>query len=421
VTGPPRLDLPLAERTAAVLTVGTELTVGLVADTNAQEIATRLTSASLRVVRTLSVPDDVDAIGDAIRELLDRAALVIVTGGLGPTHDDLTREGASRALGLPLIVDEDTARRLARLRGIHQEEEARQRLMRQAEVLQSAIVLPAERGSAPGMVAPTERGALVLLPGPPHEMRPLLAHVTAAVAVAGPEPRILSCVGITESDALARASRALDAHSGIQLTMLAAPTGVRVVLFAHDRGEAVLEGAATDVAAALGDACYSTDGTSLPAVVVALARVRGAQLSVAESCTGGLVAAELTSVPGASEVFCGGIVAYADEVKRGVLGVTADTLAEHGAVSGPVALEMARGARSHTGASHAVAVTGVAGPGGGSAEKPVGTVWFALATDEGESTVSRQLPGDRSQVRRRASGVALDLLRRSLRRPGDDA
>ncbi len=419
MTHTPRLDLRLDERTAAVLTVGTELTAGIVADTNAGEIAALLSSASLRVARIASVPDDVEAIADAIGELFEQAALVVVTGGLGPTHDDLTREGASLALGLPLVVDEGTAACLEHLRGVHREEASRQRLMRQAEVLESATVLPAEFGVAPGMVVSTGRGVLVLLPGPPHEMRPLLAHVVRAVAVRGPAPRILSCSGITESDALARAERALEQHPTVRLTMLSAPTGVRVVLFAGDEESSLLEKASADVVDALGDACYSTDGSSLAETVVLLSRRRGAQLALAESCTGGLVAVELTSVPGASDVFRGGVVAYANEIKLAVLGVEAGTLAEHGAVSAPVALEMARGARSVMGASDALAITGVAGPGGGSAGKPVGTVWFALASEHGESTMLREFRGDRILIRERAASTGLDLLRRSLREADD--
>jgi nicotinamide-nucleotide amidase len=414
VTTAPRLDISLADRTAAVLTVGTELTTGMVADTNASEISAALTAASLEVVRTSSVPDDVDAVSVAIDSLAADAALLVVTGGLGPTDDDLTREGASRALGLALVRDDAVARRLEALLGVHREEEARRRLMRQAEVLETATVLPAVRGSAPGMVAPTERGALVLLPGPPHEMRPLLAHVVAAVEIPGPSPRVLSCAGITESDALAVARRALTPHAQIRLTMLAAPGGVRVVLFADPGSEEALESAAADVAAALGDACYATDGSSLAEVVLRAAADRGASLGLAESCTGGLVAAELTAVPGASAVFKGSVVAYADALKRDVLGVDEAVLAEHGAVSEAVALEMAQGALTVTGATHALAITGVAGPGGGSEEKPVGTVWFAVAGEGGESTLGRSIPGDRGLVRTRATSTGLHLLFRML-------
>jgi nicotinamide-nucleotide amidase len=408
------LDITLADRTAAVLTVGTELTTGMVADTNASEIAAALTAASLEVVRTTSVPDDVGAVSAAIDSLSTDAALLVVTGGLGPTDDDLTREGASHALGLALVRDDDVAHRLEALLGVHREEEARRRLMRQAEVLETATILPAERGSAPGMVAPTERGALVLLPGPPHEMRPLLARVVAEVEIPGPAPRVLSCAGITESDALAGANRALRPHAEIRLTMLAAPGEVRVVLFADPGSDEALEAAAADVATELGDACYATDGSSLAEVVLRLAGDRQARLGLAESCTGGLVAAELTAVPGASLVFAGGVVAYEDTVKRDVLGVDEALLVDHGAVSAAVALEMARGALEVTGATHALAITGVAGPGGGGPEKPVGTVWFAVAGESGESTLDRRIPGDRGLVRTRATSIGLHLLFRAL-------
>jgi nicotinamide-nucleotide amidase len=231
----------------------------------------------------------------------------------------------------------------------------------------------------------------------------------------GIAPVRLRCALITESDAQVRASRALEAHPGVDLTVLAAPAEVEVILFEHGAGVDGLASAAAAVRTALGEVCYSDDGSSLAATVVRLARVAGARIAVAESCTGGLVASAITDVPGASDVFVAGVVAYANEAKVEGLSVDPALLARYGAVSAEVAAAMAEGVRDGHGATLAVATTGIAGPGGGTDAKPVGLVWFGRAGSDADTLAEeRRFPGDRASVRTRATVFALDWLRRAL-------
>jgi len=399
--------------TAAVVTVGTELTAGLRRDTNGGEIARALREAGYVVASLTSLPDDIDALETTLRALTDLHAFVVVTGGLGPTHDDITREAASRALGRPLVRDESIAERLQKLALRHKEPRARAQMPRQADVLEGATVLPAVAGTAPGQIVPTPAGQLLLLPGPPNEMRPLLALALSGATPAVPPVR-LRCIGITESDCQHRVEPVI-ASLSVDLTLLASPDDVEVVLFARDGDGTDMAKAAAAAKEALGAACYSDDGTSLPEVVLVLARTRGLRLSCAESCTGGLVAASLTDIPGASDVFGGGIVAYANGVKSQMLGVPEGLLAQFGAVSEQTAAAMAQGALAVGEADLSVSTTGIAGPGGGTDEKPVGLVWFGIARADGRTrAVERRFGGDRDMVRRRAAATALDLLRHSM-------
>lgn len=398
-------------RTAAILTVGSELTDGLGLDTNSREIAGALSTNEYTVIEMTTVSDDRKLLADAIRRLTSAYALVIVTGGLGPTHDDITRVAASDALETPLIQDVHLAEELRAISLRHKDPEAAQQVFSQALVLEGAEVLPATSGTAPGQIARTVAGRLVLLPGPPHEMREMLARV---VPPATGTTRILSCVGLSESDAQLVAQRELTDVPGIRLTVLAAPGSVRVVLVSEGASPDSLDRTASTVRAALGDYCYATDGSSLAETVLEAARMRGLSLATAESCTGGLVSAALTAVPGSSAVLAGGVVAYANSVKEGLLGIQPELLRRHGAVSGEVAKAMARGVRERLGADLAVSVTGIAGPDGGTPDKPVGLVWFAISSTTGEQSITRNLFGDRNGVRERATITALDLVRRHL-------
>lgn len=399
--------------TAAIVTVGTELTAGLRQDTNGGEIARALREAGYVVSSLTSLPDDLEIVAATLGALTSLHALVVVTGGLGPTHDDITREAASHALGRPLVRDASIAELLEASTRRHREPGARAQMARQADVIQGARVLPAVAGTAPGQVVPTPAGSLVLLPGPPNEMRPLLARALEGTTPAA-RPARLRCIGLTESDAQHLIEPAI-AGLNVDFTILASPNDVEAVLFARDDTDGDVDRAASAAREALGAACYSEDGSSLAEVVLRLAREHRVTIAAAESCTGGLIAAALTDVPGSSEVFAGGIVAYANNVKGAVLGVPEGILALHGAVSEQVAAVMAEGVRAATGASLAVSTTGIAGPGGGSDEKPVGLVWLGVAR-EGHPTVAyeRRFGGDRDMVRRRAAASALDLLRRSL-------
>jgi len=399
---------------AAVVTVGTELVSGIAVDTNTAEISLALARAGVDVHEAVSIGDDVGLLADTLRRLVETFDLVVVTGGLGPTHDDITREAACEALGLGCTPDEAVLQRLRSMTFAHSDARAREQLLTQADILEGARILPAVKGTAPGQVVPTPRGSLVLLPGPPREMRPLLASLVEEIAGSAPEPFVLRTSGMTESDVQLVASDVLADREDIRLTVLAKLGDVRVILFGRGAEAAQLREAGETIAARLGDAVYSTDGSTLPETVLSHARARGATIALAESCTGGMVAAALTDIPGASDVFAGGIVSYADIVKASVLGVPEPVLERFGAVSEEVARAMAEGARAIMAATHAVAITGIAGPGGGTTEKPVGPVWFAIATRAGTTAFVRALRGDRDSVRERATVTALDTLRRAL-------
>ena len=400
---------------SAVVTVGTELTTGLRQDTNSGEIACALTAAGYAVVETSSVPDELDAVSALLARLVAGVDLVITTGGLGPTHDDITREAAAAALGLTMSRDSGIEASLARLASRHAEPDAVAQLTRQADVLSGATVIAPTTGTAPGQIVPTARGDLVMLPGPPAEMRPMLASTLAGLAAPGREPnRILAVVGLPESDVQVRVQRALTGTSDVGFTVLARLGEVHAVLSDEGAGATGLAQAAARARTEIGDACFSDDGSSLAEVVLAGAREAGMTLGTAESCTGGMVAASLTDVAGASDVFAGAVVCYSNAVKTSMLGVPAMLISGHGAVSSEVATAMARGARTALACDLAVAVTGVAGPGGGSADKPVGTVWFAIADADRAYSELRELGGDRVTVRARATVHALDMLRRRL-------
>ncbi len=371
-------------------------------------------------------------VGDAEEELEAAltqglgADLCVVTGGLGPTHDDRTVELVARALGSPLRVDE-TLR--AEIEGISRAFAERLRrpyadfetgVRKQATVPEGAISLGLA-GTAPGLVVETGTGAVVILPGPPAELQRLWPRALETGPLRRlleraqpPEHRVLRFFGASES-AVARAL----ADAGGE------PPGVAATICARDFEIHVdLYGPADELAdalrAQLGRYLFTEDERSVEEIVLELCRARGWTLATAESCTGGMVAARLTSVPGSSDVFLGSVIAYADEVKKRELGVPAETLAAHGAVSAEAAAAMATGARARLRTDVAVAVTGVAGPGGGTAEKPVGLVYVHAETPESSHGIGFTYGQDRDSIRRRAAVAALHLLRRLLAQSHDD-
>jgi nicotinamide-nucleotide amidase len=404
-------------RTAAIVTVGTELLRGLSVDTNTSEIARALSAVGVDVGEAVSVADDADVLAAHLSRCSAAYDLVVVTGGLGPTHDDVTRQAAATALGLALTRERRLELGLRAAAARHSDPRAADQVFAQADVLAGARVLEAVLGTAPGQVVPTARGELVLLPGPPREMRPLLEGYLAGWPGGPAAPFVLRCVGLGESDLQMAAQDVLGARTDIELTVLAAPGDVRVVLFDRGAGAGALARVGEEIAQQVGEACYSTDGRSLAEVVLDRARATGATIAVAESCTAGLVSGALTEIAGASDVFLGGAVTYSDEMKTTVLGVDPALIATFGAVSDVVAREMAAGVRDVSGADLSISVTGIAGPDGGAAEKPVGTVWFGLAGPDGVSAELRRFSGDRHGVRERAVTTALDLLRRALPHP----
>ena len=408
-----------------VLTIGTELLLGLTVDTNAAELGRALAAAGAEITRRTTVADRPEAIRAGVAEALDRTGFVITTGGLGPTRDDMTKTVVADLFDKQLVLDDRLLVDLeARFKKLGRPMPALNRT--QAEVPDGATVLPNPRGTAPGLWVEDARGrVVVLLPGVPREMRGLLVEevLPRLVARQGTERRVvlsrtLRTTGIAESALAERVGPIEPEIAPLTLAYLPGVDGVdlRVTAWglAPRDAEARLAAVVERLRAAVGEHGYGEDGADLAAVVLDALRQGRHRLGVAESCTGGMVAERVTNIPGASATFIGGVVAYADVVKTAALKVPIETLEAHGAVSEETVRAMAEGAQRLFSADCTIAVTGIAGPGGGTPEKPVGTVWFAARVHTAARAVRRVFPGDRDEIRRRAAQAALDLLRRQL-------
>jgi nicotinamide-nucleotide amidase len=411
-----------------VLTIGTELLLGYTVDTNAAELGRALAAAGAEITRRTTVADRPEAIRAGLAEALDRAGFVITTGGLGPTRDDMTKTVVADLFGKRLVLDERLLANLeARFKQLGRPMPALNRT--QAEVPEGATVLPNPRGTAPGLWVEDARGrVVVLLPGVPREMRGLLVEEVLPRLVArqgGARRVVLSrtvrTTGIAESALAERVGSIEPEIAPLTLAYLPSVEGVdlRVTAWglAPEDAEARLVAVVHRLKAAVGDHGYGEDDADLAAVVLDALRKGRHRLGVAESCTGGMVAERVTSIPGASNSFIGGVVAYADVVKTAALKVPIETLEAHGAVSEETVRAMAEGAQRLFSADCTIAVTGIAGPGGGTPDKPVGTVWLAGRVHTATRALKRVFPGDRDEIRRRATQAALDLLRRLLAEP----
>lgn len=416
---------------AELINTGSELLLGQVVNKHLAWLAGELAPLGIRIARQVCVPDGTP-IREALDEALAREEIVIATGGLGPTSDDITRDAAAELLGLVLEPDEEVLNaireRFAR-RGLPMAE----RVARQAMVPRGAEVLPNTNGTAPGLYFPPSllgsRRArhLFLLPGPPRELHPMVENFVLPKLRACLSPgakrgqRIYRLTGIGESQVEDRVGALLEARGDLEIGYCARPSEVDLRLIGTP---AALEDADRTVSSALGEWIYS-HGENLDAAVVSLLRSRHISLATAESCTGGHLADRVTDIAGASEIFHGGFVTYSNAAKERFLDVSPRLLEEHGAVSEPVARAMAEGARAALGTDRALATTGVAGPGGGTDSKPVGTVFIALAAAGCPTVVRRcHFPVERTTFKHMATSAALDLLRRhvlGLPMPGDAA
>lgn len=409
-----------------LVTIGTELLLGFTVDTNGAEIARALSAVGVTVVRRTSVSDSPDAILDAVRGGLQRTGAVLTTGGLGPTRDDVSKRVVADLFGAPLDFDESVwatlVERFARLGRVPVASNRTQ-----AEVPRGATVLPNRWGTAPGLWLDGAPGLVIMLPGVPGEMRKLLEHEVTPRLAARSDGRVIRSrqvrtTGIPESTLAERMGEIEREIAPLSLAYLPGIDGVDLRVSAWRLPPAEAD-ARLDAAVALlreraGEHVYGEGEADLAELVLEAARRRGVRIATAESCTGGLVGVRLTEIPGSSDVYLGGVVAYANELKTGVLGVDPGLVAAHGAVSEPVALAMARGAAERLGADAAVSVTGVAGPGGGSDAKPVGTIWYGVAYEGAVSAHRALLPGSRHDIRARAAQAALHLLLRRLRSAG---
>jgi nicotinamide-nucleotide amidase len=415
----------LSRPRAAIVVTGSELTRGGRQDANGPFLARELAERGLEPGRIVVVGDRPEELESALAEGL-RADLLVSSGGLGPTHDDRTVEVLARVAGRPVLVDEELeaeieafSRQLAeRYRRPYAEFE--EGVRKQASLPEGAHVLGLA-GTAPGLVLEVDGSVAVVLPGPPGELRRLWTRALEAEAVRGifaraqaPRRQILRFHGVSES-AVARAiAEAGGEPEDVEATVCAHGGEIEVLL------QGAGEGLADELRRALARHLFAEDERPVEELVLDAARTAGVTVGVAESATGGLVAARLTSVPGASDVFRGGIVAYDNDVKVAQLGIPQETLAAHGAVSAETAAAMAAGARAGLGADVAVSDTGIAGPGGGTLEKPVGLVYLHAEGPDASEALELRLHGDREQIRRRAAVAALHLLRRLLTQSRDE-
>jgi nicotinamide-nucleotide amidase len=394
-------------------------------DENGPFLADELTRLGVEPARVLVVGDDPDELVAALAEGL-AADLCLVSGGLGPTHDDRTVELLASAAGRALVSDPALEREIGAVARAVAERLGRPYADFEPGVRKQAL-LPAGglslglAGTAPAVLLEHERGVAVALPGPPRELRRLWPAALAAEPVrrvlargVPREHRILRFFGPSESAVARAVDEAGGEREGLAVTVCAAELEVRVDLFSADGAGEVRDAVEHALRERFADELFAEDERPVAALVLERCRERGLKLTTAESCTGGLVGARLTAVPGASDVYVGGVVAYANEVKESTLGVPAEVLERYGAVSAETARAMADGARTALGADVAVAVTGVAGPGGGTAEKPVGLVHVAAVLPGGEAARELRLPGDREEIRGRATAVALHMLVRLL-------
>lgn len=411
---------------ATIVTIGDEILIGQIVDTNSVSIAKRLNNIGITIFEKLSIGDSREVIVSTIERAMNNSKVVIITGGLGPTKDDITKHTLANMFGSKLVYNDtegEHVRQLLARRGIEFTELNRG----QAMLPECCTVLHNAHGTAPGMWFDTPKGGVVVsLPGVPFEMEHLMEdevipRLKARFELQSIVHRTLITRGIPESLLAARIEAWEDAlPKYLHLAYLPAPNVVRLRLSAYDVDK---EQATTEIEAQfdklrnlIGDNIVGYEGSTLEALVHDILIQRGKTLAVAESCTGGVIASKFTAMAGASNYFLGGVVAYANEAKRDILGVNMDDIECFGAVSEVVALEMAEGVRRITGADYAIATTGIAGPTGGSKQKPVGTVWMAIATPEGSRAVMRNSGTDRGQIISRASAYAIEMLYEEIKK-----
>jgi len=408
--------------TAEIIAIGSELLASDRTDTNSLWLTEKLNQIGIEVKLKTIVGDDDARLEEAIKDSVRRSRVVITTGGLGPTEDDITRKVAARALGRRLLLDEEV---LEWIRGRFASfgRPMPERNSRQAMVIDGAEVLDNPNGSAPGLYLEHEKTSVALLPGPPREMRPMFENfVLPKLSLKAGNLRVLRRVlrvaGMGESAIDELIAPIYSQYDNPSTTILFNNTEVEIHLTASGKTESsvltLLDRLTEQLEERLGNAIFSFRGETMEEVVGLKLSLGRYTLAVAESCTGGLIAQRLTEVPGSSKYFLEGVIAYSNEAKKRTLGVEPILLLEHGAVSAPVAEAMAEGVRKRAGADFGLAITGIAGPDGGSEEKPVGLVYIALSDDVQTEHRKLVFPGDRHLIRWRASQAALDLLRRRL-------
>ena len=405
---------------AEIIAIGSELLTPYRLDTNSLFLTDGLNQVGIRVVHKAVVGDSLDDMRASFRQALDRADLVVACGGLGPTDDDRTREAVADLLSRKLELNEGVLRHIQELFrrfGRVMPEINR----RQAMVPEGATVIPNPRGSAPGLWIETSGHIVILLPGVPSELRAMFEQeIRPRLTRLGHDERLftrdLRITGLPESEVEQRVWPLYALYPDTETTILASPPGIQLHprVWSRDPAQAnqILDEMVKRMALALGEHLYSTEGEAMEEVVARALTENRATIAVAESCTGGLLAERLTNIPGSSVYFLGGVVCYSNELKSALVDVPAELIESKGAVSPEVALALADGIRKRTGATIGVGVTGIAGPGGGTPEKPVGLVHVGIADERGPRERRFQFPGDRERIRMHASQTALDSVRR---------
>jgi nicotinamide-nucleotide amidase len=411
---------------AEIIAIGSELLTPFRQDTNSLYLTEKLNQLGVEVIFKTIVGDDRERLTGAASLAVSRAEIVIFMGGLGPTEDDLTREALADALGLELHRDPAIITSLEKRFAARGWKMAPNNL-KQADVISGATVLPNANGSAPGQwMSGKYEGReriIILLPGPPHELKALfeeqcLPRLRAKLPPQFIAIRELKITGLGESQCDARVAPIYKLATDVQTTILAGAGEIQLHLKSRadslEVAQSRVDQLVGKIEEELGDCVFSDNGDSMEQIVGYYLQMRNATLAVAESCTGGLLAERITSVSGSSRYFVGGAVVYSNQLKTAFAGVPADLIEKHGAVSAEVAAALADGIRRLAGATIGLGITGVAGPTGGTAEKPVGLVFHALASDGGTEVAERRFPGDRKRIRRFASQQALDMVRRKL-------
>jgi nicotinamide-nucleotide amidase len=405
---------------AEIIAIGSELLTPERVDTNSLWLTEQLNALGIAVRLKTIVGDDELRLEEALKDAVRRTELVIATGGLGPTEDDITRKVFARVLGRPLVLDDRILEDI-REKFRHIGAKMTPNNERQALVLRDAEVLANPRGTAPGLLVQHKQCLVVMLPGPPREMKPMFSELVAprfekvsrGIRV---RKRVLRTTGLGESALDHKIAPIYTRYANPTTTVLASPGDVEIHLTATaattDAAEQLLDEVAEQIEEAVYPAVYSHAGESLEEIVGRGLTVKRYSIATAESCTGGLIAKRLTDVAGSSEYFLSGIVSYSNDAKTALLDVPAELLAAHGAVSSEVAEAMARGVKARIGSTIGLSITGIAGPGGGTESKPVGLVFIGLADDVGVESKQFNLFGSRQEIRQRASQVALDWVRR---------
>jgi nicotinamide-nucleotide amidase len=411
---------------AEIIAVGSELLTPFRTDTNSLYLTEQINQLGVEVIFKSIVGDDLKRLLAAAQHALFRSEIVIFTGGLGPTEDDLTREAVAEALGVSLRRDEEILASIERRFGARGWKMSPNNA-KQADILEGAAVLPNPNGTAPGQWLSGKfdgrERIVILLPGPPHEMKALFEaecreRLRAKLPVAHLATRVLKVAMLGESHVDARVAPIYRRYTDVQTTILAGAGEIQLHFTSRaatlEAAQARVDEAADAVEEELDDAVYSRNGESLEQIVGYWLQMRNATLAVAESCTGGLLGERITSISGSSRYFAGGAIVYSNAVKSELAGVPADMIERHGAVSREVAAALAEGIRYRCDATLGIGITGVAGPAGGSTEKPVGLVFHALASAGGTEVIERNFPGDRKRIRWFATTLALDMVRKKL-------